>query len=371
MRFCTKCVMPDTRPGIRFDDEGVCQACHAEEQKNKTDWDARWKELETLCDKHRGQYGKGNWDCVIAVSGGKDSHYQVHVLKEKLGMNPLLVSVDDNFTMTEAGKHNIQNISEAFGCHLIVLKPNRRAQKHLTRLCFEKWGKPTWYFDRLIYTYPLHIATKFQLPLVLYGENISYEYGGVDCKETPSALAQVENGVASDIPWDQLVSEHVSEEDLHLCTAPAMDADFQLEPIYLSYFVRWNSYKNYLFAKSVGFKDLKHEWKRQHTPEWFDQIDSKGYLVHPWMKYPKFGHATATDYASKFIRYGMISREEGVELVKECDHQLDQKTVEDFCNFAGYSLREFYSIVDKHYNRELFTQSGPGQWVLNNPVWKS
>ena len=123
MRYCTRCVMPDTRPGIRFDEEGVCQACRAFEQKKQTDWAARRRELEALCDRHRGKYGENAFDCVIAVSGGKDSHYQVHVLKEQMGMNPLLVSVEDNFTMTEAGKHNIRNISETFGCHLISLKP--------------------------------------------------------------------------------------------------------------------------------------------------------------------------------------------------------------------------------------------------------
>ncbi|SIN98467.1 N-acetyl sugar amidotransferase [Halodesulfovibrio marinisediminis] len=369
MRFCKKCVMPDTRPGIRFGDDGVCQACNAEEQKNKTDWDARWKELEALCDKHRGKYGKGNWDCIIAVSGGKDSHRQVHVIKEQLGMNPLLVSVEDNFTMTEAGKHNLQNISESFGCHLITIKPNKRVQKQLAKICFEKWGKPTWFVDRLIYTFPLHMAIKFKLPLVIYGENISYEYGGIDSEETPSALAQVENGVASDIPWSELLSDDVTEKDLYLCKAPEMNNDFQLDPVYLSYFIRWNSYENYLVAKSLGFKDIKHEWQREHTPEWFDQIDTMGYLVHAWMKYPKFGHATATDYASKFVRYGLMSREEAVLVVKRFDHQVDQKAVDDFCNFTGYTLREFYEIVDKFYNTELFTKDKFGQWVLKQPVW--
>lgn len=370
MRYCTQCVMPDTRPGIYFDEHGVCQACRAEERKNHTDWDARWKELEALCDKHRGRYGANNFDCIIAVSGGKDSHYQVHVFKELLGMNPLLVSVEDNFTTTGAGKHNLRNISEAFGCHLITIKPNLRAQRTLVRTCFEKWAKPTWFLDRLIYTYPIRMALSFKLPLLIYGENIGYEYGGTERVETPSAASQINNGVASDIPWSELMVDGVNEKDLYLCEYPQQELhDFQLEPIYLSYFVRWSSYKNYVFAKSTGFQDLSHEWQREHTFENFDQIDSLAYLVHPWLKYPKFGHASATDYASKYIRYGLISRQEGVELVKKHDHRLDQRALADFCEFTGISRRDFWNTVDKYYNRELFTKNTHGEWVLKQPVW--
>jgi N-acetyl sugar amidotransferase len=363
--------MPDTRPGIRFDGEGICQACRAEEQKDKTNWAARWEELKTLCDKYRGSRGN-DYDCIIAVSGGKDSHYQVYIMKELMGMTPLLVSVEDNFPMTEAGRHNIKNISEEFGCDIISLKPNIRVQKKLMRKTFEKYGKPTWYIDRLIYTYPIHIAVKFQIPLVVYGENVSYEYGGEQREETYSALDQINNGVASDIPWEELLDDTISMKDLSLCVNPELEAirEVGLDPIYLSYFVRWNSYKNYLFAKNRGFQDLTHEWRREHHIEDFDQIDSRAYLVHPWMKYPKFGHASATDYASRFIRYGLITREEAIELVRKHDHKIDQLAVRDFCEFLGYSISEFWNIVDGFYNRDLFEKNQYGEWVLKEPIWK-
>ena len=132
----------------------------------------------------------------------------------------------------------------------------------------------------------------------------------------------------------------------------------------MSYFVRWNSYNNFLFAKRNGFKDLTHEWRREHHIEDFDQIDSRGYLVHSWMKYPKFGHASATDYASKFIRYGIISREEGINLVKKHDHRLDEKSLYDFCNFLDYSITEFWEIVDRFYNKEIFKKDRYGNWSL-------
>ena len=103
----------------------------------------------------------------------------------------------------------------------------------------------------------------------------------------------------------------------------------------------------------------------------FDQVDSVGYLVHAWMKYPKFGHACATDYASRFVRYGLLDRQSAIDIVKEGDHNLDQKCVQDFCNLVGYKESEFWSIVDRFYNRELFIKDEFGKWILKHPVWES
>jgi N-acetyl sugar amidotransferase len=361
--------MPDTRPGISFDNEGVCSACRSYEKREGTNWDERFIELKQLCDNYRGKFGN-NYDCIIAVSGGKDSHYQTYVMKELMGMNPLLVTVEDNFPMTEAGKHNIKNISEEFGCDIISLKPNIKVQKILMKKTFEKYGKPTWYIDRLIYTYPIHMAVRFGIPLVVYGENISYEYGGPGAKESYSANEQIYNGVASDILWEELLDETVSMKDLSLCVFPDEDKikGLQLDSIYLSYFVKWNSVHNYYFAKNRGFQDLTHEWKRTHHIEDFDQVDSRAYMIHPWMKYPKFGHATATDYASRFVRYGLLSRNEAVELVKKHDHNLDPHAIRDFCEFLGYSTTEFWKIVDRFYNMDIFEKDGTGGWKLIHPI---
>ena len=364
MQYCTKCVMPSTRPGISFNEQGVCSACQSFERRKSINWEDRFKEFEELCNKYRGMNGSG-YDCAIAVSGGKDSHYQVYLMKEVMNMNPILFSVEDNFHMTEAGKHNIKNISEEFGCSIISLKPDIRVQKKLMRYMFEKYGKPTWYIDRMIYTYPLMMAYKFNTPLLVYGENVSYEYGGSDSKETYSAREQLNNGVAMGVDIEELLQiPGVTEKDLNMTEAPSKEVMDYLNPVYVSYFVPWNSFKNYEFAKKRGFHDLTHEWNRTNCVENFDQVDSRAYLVHPWMKYPKFGHSSATDYASRMVRYGMISREEAVKLVHEHDAYLDPLCVRDFCEFCGYSETEFWNIVDKFYNKELFEKDNMGKWVL-------
>lgn len=376
MKFCKKCIMPNTRPGITFNEDGVCIACQNNERKKDVDWDARMEELKKLCDRYRREQ-PGQYDCIIAVSGGKDSHYQVHVMKELMNMNPLLITVEDFFTMTEAGKHNVRNISEAFGCNLVAFKPNRRAGKIISRYMFEKYGRPLWYVDRLLYTVPLYYAAALNIPLLVYGENVSYEYGGVDDKETYSAREQVFYGVAPDVDLQELIDAGVSEDELTYLEAPARDVLDKLDPIYLSYFVEWNGVKNYEFAKRRGFKDLTHEWDRTNHIENFNQIDSYGYLLNAWMKFPKYGHAYATDYAARWVRYGMLTREEAVKLAEERDHNIDPKIIEDFCNFTGMTIKEFYEALDKLYNKELFSQNSWGQWRLKaenieerrNPQW--
>ncbi|MHA1344069.1 MAG: N-acetyl sugar amidotransferase, partial [Promethearchaeota archaeon] len=354
-----------------FNEEGICHMCQVEERKDSIDWDKRFKELEEKCDKYRGI--NGDWyDCVIAVSGGKDSHYQTHVMKELMNMNPLLVTVEDNFTMTKAGIHNLKNISREFGCDIISLKPNIKTQKIIMRYTFEKYGKPTYYIDALIYSFPIHMAIRLNIPLVVYGENINYEYGGTQDQETYSALEQFYNDVAYGIPIEELMLDGIMEKDLNFLKYPTIEEmkEANLDPIYLSYYVRWDDYKHYLFAKSRGFKDLSKEWRRSHMIEDWVQVDTMGYLVHAWMKYPKFGHASATDMAARLVKTGVLTREKAIKLVKKHDHDLDPLAIEDFCNFCGYSISEFWQIVDKHYNRDIFEKDRHGQWKLKNPIWE-
>lgn len=370
MKYCKRCLMPDTRPGITFNEEGICSACQHYDKSKEINWDKRWEELEKLTEKYRGMNGKNGYDCIIAVSGGKDSHYQTYIFKEVLHMNPLLVTVEDNFPMTQAGIHNLKNISEEFSCDIISMKPNIRVQKIVMRNTFERYGKPTYFIDRYIYTYPLHMALKFGIPLIVYGENVSYTYGGADDEDTYSARKQIFNGVASGISTEEIVSYGIKEGELFFFDPPSNEDLEKLDPIYLSYFVPWNSYRNYIFAKRRGFHDLTHEWERTHHVENFDQVDSRAYLVHSWLKYPKFGHASATDYASRLLRYGLITKKEAIKLIKEHDHNLDPLAVRDFCEFLGYRESEFWSIIDRFYNRDIFEKNEFGEWVLKEPVWK-
>jgi len=210
--------MPDTRPLLEFDSDGVCAACINFEKQKSTDWDKRWSDLEQLCEKYRGSNGK-EYDCAIAVSGGKDSHFQTYIIKEKLKMNPLLISVG-NLDWTETGRKNIDNISDAFGCDIVSIQPNIKLARKLFRKAFEKLGSPTWYVDSLIYAFPLKTCMNMGIKLLVYGEDVNYTYGGEHNKETPSALMQPYNDVVKPV-WDVWFEDgDISEQELESAKMP-------------------------------------------------------------------------------------------------------------------------------------------------------
>lgn len=362
IQFCRKCVMPNTRPGIRFDENGVCEACNNYEKKQLVDWEKRFDELKALCDKYRGCNGNG-YDCAIAVSGGKDSTVQVYVMKELMGMNPLLISVD-NWSWTETGRENKNNISEAFSCDIITLSLNRKVGKKMMLKGLQLLGSPTWYADAAIYAFPVRLAMKLGLKLLVYGENVNYEYGGAQKEETYSAKSQFNNDVVKPIDFERWLDEDISLKDLNSVVNPTMKEidECELEPIYLSYFIKWDSFNNYQIAKRHGFKHMNHEWIREGTIENFNQIDSPAYLMNQWFKYPKFGHSSTTEMCSRYIRAGLMTREEAIKLVCERDGLLDQKILVDFCDFTGITIKEFWKIADKWFNQDLFYQDQMGVW---------
>lgn len=362
MKYCIKCLMPNTRPGLKFDNNGVCYACINYEKQKQIDWNARWNHLEQLCKKYRGSNGN-NYDCAIAVSGGKDSHFQVYVIKEKLKMNPLLLSVG-NIDWTEIGRKNLENISETFGCDILMFNPNRKIAQKMFKKAFEDIGSPSWYIDSLIYSYPVKISMNLGIKFLVYGEDVNHTYGGEFNDETPSALLQPKNDVVKDV-WDNWFKDgSITEKDLESAKQPNIEEVKKsgLESIYLSYFVPWSSHHNYEVAKLWGFRHLAHEYQREGSIDVYDQIDSIGYLLNPFLKYLKFGHSVATDMASRWIRYGLKTREEMISVVEKYDGQLDQGIIEKFCEFTKISFREFWEIMDKWYNPKFFEKDKDGVW---------
>ena len=362
MKYCKNCVMPDTRPGLEFDENGVCAACINFENQKKIDWDERWNQLEKLCDKYRGSNGNG-YDCAIAVSGGKDSHLQTYLIKEKLKMNPVLITVG-NVDWTNVGRKNLDNLSDTFGCDIIELHANIRANRYLTRKTFEEFGQSSWYIDSIIYAFPYRMAMQLGIKLLIYGEDVNFTYGGKQNIEKSSAMLQPYNDVVKPYRNEWIQSGEVTEKDLQLTIPPSIEEceKFGLDPIYMSYFIPWNSQHSFEVAKKWGFRHLGHEHKREGWLEDYDQIDTLSYLVNPYLKYLKFGHSVATDIGSRWIRYGIKSREEIIPLIEEKDGKLDQEIVDKFCEFTKMSISEFWMIMDKWYNRELFKQDRDGVW---------
>ncbi len=359
MRRCRRCVMPDTRPGSIFDKEGICQACRNHEREEKTDWEARFKELKSLCERYRRK--DGYYDCVVAVSGGKDSHFLTYMMKEIMGMNPLLICVNDPFTHTAAGTHNLRNLGESFGCDVIVFNMSIDLFRRVTRIGFEELGEPLRFIEAAIYTVPPKYAVALNIPLIVYGENAAYTYG-TTTEDDYSAKKYIEAGhSASGEKLGEKITDFWCERGIPMkemnALLPPSQKDLERvkpEPIFMSYFVPWDDERNYEIAKRYGLKDLHHEWRREGFIEDYSQIDSLAYIVHLWMKYPKFGFSRATDITARWIRKGTLTRAEARKLVTEHDHKLDQRAMEDFISFMGYRPRQFWDIVERFWNPDIF-----------------
>lgn len=297
-------------------------------------------------------------------------------MKEVLDMNPLLVAVGDPFTNTEAGEHNLYNNAKAFNCDLITVDLSPTTVRKMVRTAFEEFGSPTWPIDRAIYSVPIRMGIDLGIPLIVYGENTSWEYGGVqydhDDEEPYSAIDQIKNDVAKPVDFDLWLENGVFEENLNQMRYPDVSEieSADLEPIYLSYFRPWDGYKNYRIAKNYGFRTIHDEWSREGFIESYDQIDSKAYLMNVWMKYPKMGYMRTTDvvgYRRRSEEFD-ISIKEGVEIIREHDHKLDEEILDDFLDFTGYSDREFWEIVESHRNGDIFDESFVESGVIPKPV---
>ncbi len=358
MQRCKKCFMPDTRPGSIFNDKGICQACLNYEKRETVDWKERKKELRKLCDKYRKD--DGSYDCIIPVSGGKDSYFLVYTLVKEMNMHPLLITVTDSFTHTKAGTHNLRNLIETFKLNHYQYTINHDLFRKATRIAFEETGEALKFVEYAIYTIPTLFAQKFDIPFVVYGENSAYEYGTTSKNfylATPIVKAMSDK-LEKDRQWwieKKLTSEEVSSIQL--------DKNKPLpEVIYMSYFTPWNSTRNIEIAKKYGFRDLTHEWKREGYVEDFEQIDSVAYMVHLWLKYPKFGFQRTSDIVSRRVREGALSLDQAKKLIIDNDYKLDQRAMEDFINFLGYTPNQFWNIVEKFWNKNIFKKE--------NEVWK-
>ncbi len=333
MKRCKLCVMTDTRPGITFNEEGICLPCQMFEQKKKVDWSGRWLELDELCSKFRKR--DGSHDCIITVSGGKDSTYQVGLFKEQFSMHPLCIMID-NVSWTETGRKNFQNLSERFDVDILTFTPSRKKIKERTREDFIEYGHPNKYWDEVLYRKPLELAQKLGIKLVIWGENTSLVFGGGRDKESPDAK--------------QLIPDPEEFEDLTV--------------IFTSYYVPWSRFYNAEYSMKNGFQTIEQEWVRDGMEGFdYEQVDTKGYLMNNWLKFIKFGFASQTELCSDAVRHGKMTREEAIKKVNEHDWKLDPIMEIDFCDFIRMSEIEFLEIRDKFANKELL-EMREGHWRL-------
>jgi N-acetyl sugar amidotransferase len=336
--------MPTTRPGSKFLG-GVCQACRNFDAKSSVDWRERQYELNTLCNIYRQQTP---YNCILPVSGGKDSYRLVHEMVTVHRMRPLLVTVTDSFTHTKAGTANLRNLIETFNLNHWTYTISHDLFRRTTKWAFEQTGEALKFVEYAIYTIPIRLAQQMGIGLVVYGENSAYEYGN-EIEDDPLAgnrhVAAMAAKVRGEKEWWQKGGVWPEEVENIL---PIDGPTFGM--IYLSRYIPWSSLDNRDVACKLGFKDLDDtcEWHRKGTIEQFEQIDSYAYMVHLWLKYPKFGFQRVTDIASRRVREGKLTLDKAKDLIARHDPVLDPRARRDFCSFMGYTKKDFWKIVACH-----------------------
>jgi N-acetyl sugar amidotransferase len=365
MRYCKKCVYPDTKPQLNLDQNGICDACRSAEEKEKIDWDARKKELVKILEQYKHKDGT-KYDCIIPVSGGKDSHFQTHVIKNIFGLNPLLVSFHPR-DFTELGRKNIENLKN-FGVDCIEFTANPIVYKKLAKFGLEELGDPAWPEHIGIFTVPVQVAVAYKIPLLVWGENPQMEYGGPAAASTKQYLDREWNekygGYFLDkIKPQDMVKYGIELKDLKPYLYPS-DEEIRsvgVTGIFLGYYMKWDARSQVEVVKKLGFSVLDEPNEGTYTN--YENLDTKYVAMHDYFKFLKYGFGRASDHASIDIRNKRLTREEGLKLVKEYEGKIPTKYYNEFLNDFELTEQQFLKICDKFTNKSLFKTDKDGNLI--------
>lgn len=372
VRWCTRCVYPAISAApMEFDEHGVCMGCRMAEVKASIppgEWEHRRDLLREILEANRSR--DGGYDCVIPVSGGKDSYYQAHVIRHELGFNPLLVTYNGN-NWTPAGWRNMVAMKERLGCDHVLVSPGVEVLKRLNRLGFVVMGDMNWHAHVGITTAPVRVAVQERTPLVIWGEHgyldLSGQFSMNDFPEM-SYRDRLEH-FARGYEWTYFVGrEGLEAGQLNPWKYPSDEELFELgvRGIYLGNYVHWEANEHGpMVMKRYGFEVSDEPFDRTYRRmSNLDDMHENG--VHDYLKYVKFGYGRCTDHACKDIRAGLISRDEAIELVRRYDH-VKPRDLQRWLAYVGMSEEEFDRIADTFRDPRVWRRED-GEWVKDN-LW--
>lgn len=368
LNYCKQCVMPDTKPDLSFDDDGVCNACRNYDARGNTDWGNREREFRSLLTKYRTTDGR-HWDCIIPVSGGKDSTYMTLKMLE-LDMNPLCVT-STTCDLSEIGRKNIENIKH-LGVDYVEFSPNPVVRRKLNRIGLTQVGDISWPEHVGIFTIPVNAAVRYNVPLIIWGENSQNEYGGPAAATRNHVLNRrwlEEFGGLLGMRTSDLICMDAEIEERHLIpyTYPT-DDDLRkvgVTGLFLGYYFPWDGYANAQLAKEHGFTTYHKNVEGSLFS--YENLDNYQTGIHDYFKFLKFGFGRATDIACLHIRRGRLSRKQGLELVKKNDGRFPWsylgKPLADILKPLRVTVDEFTAICDRFTNKKLFITDDAGNLV--------
>ena len=364
LTYCKLCVMPDTKPDLHLDEQGVCNACRSYENRTEVDWDARHTELLQLLEKYRRREG-GNWDCIVPVSGGKDSTYQV-VRMLQLGLNPLCIT-STTCDLSNIGRKNIENLKH-LGVDYVEISPNPLIRAKLNRIGLKQVGDISWPEHVGIFTIPVRAAVQFNVPLLVWGENSQNEYGGPAAAAGNNTLnrrwLEEFGGMLGMRITDLIGMEGIEAKDLISYTYPS-DEDLVrvgVTGLFLGHYIPWDGLSNALIAQANGF----HAYDKvvEGSMVNYENLDNHQTGIHDYFKFLKFGFGRATDLACMHIRRGRLTRQDGLEAVKKMDGifpwEYLGKSLNDILRPLDISENEFIGLCDKFTNKKIFRRDASG-----------
>lgn len=350
VRYCTRCCMPETQEGIKFDEMGICQACQSSEQKIHINWTVREKQLRLILEEAKTRSGS-NYDCIIPISGGKDSTFQLHVLVKIYGMKPLAVTFNHNW-YSETGWYNLQNTLQEFNVDHMMFTPNRNLINRLAKRSLEDIGDTCWHCHAGVGAFPLHIATKFDIPLLVWGESIA-ESSGRASYQCPVHKFDRDyfTKVSAKLKPEEMICNNLSEKDFYLFNTPSIDEIKKagVFGIHLGDYIFWDDERQTEFVRDTyGWKETEMEG----TYKSYKSVECIMPGMHDFTCYLKRGYGRATSHASVDVRAGLLTREEGFELAKKYDFERPE-ALDYFLKITGMSETEFYEKMKKHRVNEI------------------
>lgn len=359
-------------PTLKIELDGICQACKFAEVKEQINWQQREEELLMLLEKHRRN--DGHYDCIVPGSGGKDSAYASHILKQKYGMHPLTVTWPP-IMYTDIGHQNFDKWIDVGGFDNITFRPNGRVYRLLSRLSIQNLLHPFQAFIIGQKNIAPQAALDHRIPLVFYGENEA-EYGNPIADNSTAvrsdqyhSIVDINGVYLGGVSVAQLTQQHgLSLADLAPFLPPRQeDLDrAKVEVHYLGYYLKWTPQEAYYYASEhTGFEPsgVRNEGTFQKYTSLDDKVDG----LHFYTTYIKFGVGRATYDASQEIRNKHLTREDGIALVKRFDGEFPVKYFQDVMDHLELDPQEFHDLCDKFRSPHLWKRSGP-DWTLRHQI---
>ena len=374
LTYCVRCVMPDTKPDLPFDEEGVCGACRNFERRAEVDWDERRSQLESILGRFRSDT---HWDCIVPVSGGKDSTFQVLKVLE-IGMNPLCVTAT-TCDLSDLGRRNLANL-ERLGVDHVTFTPDPNVRARLNRLGLTEVGDISWPEHVGIFTIPVQAAVSYDVPLIIWGENSQHEYGGPAAAAENDALDRSwleEFGGLLGLRVEDLISTYgFTPREIRPYRYPS-DEELRrvgVTGLFLGYFVPWDGQANAVISQANGFETFPKTVEGSLVD--YENLDNHQTGIHDYFKFLKFGFGRATDIACLHIRRGRLARADAFGLMARLDGRFPWtylgKPLKDILAPIGMTLDEFVTVCDRFTNRRIFTfQDGaPVKDSTGRPILK-